>query len=156
MLSRVGRRASVESRAAGSHDRPAVAPVRRVSSRTRGPTARGGADPSRRLRVTCVCASRVGVVGGGNSAAQAAIWLARGDALVTLLHRRADSGETMSDYLIHDVERYGVAVRDRSEIAALAKWHPPLGLAPRVKARPLRARYQARGSGLARAAAPRC
>ena len=34
--------------------------------------------------------SRVGVVGGGNSAAQAAIWLARGGALVTLLHRRAD------------------------------------------------------------------
>ena len=35
-------------------------------------------------------AQRVGVVGGGNSAAQAAIWLARGGALVTLLHRRAD------------------------------------------------------------------
>ena len=64
-------------------------------------------------------ASRVGVVGGGNSAGQAAIWLARGGALVTLLHRRADLRETMSDYLIHDLERYGVAVRDRSEIAAL-------------------------------------
>ncbi len=35
-------------------------------------------------------AQRVGVVGGGNSAAQAAVWLARGGALVTLLHRRAD------------------------------------------------------------------
>ena len=33
-------------------------------------------------------ASRVGVVGGGNSAGQAAVWLARGGALVTLLHRR--------------------------------------------------------------------
>jgi thioredoxin reductase (NADPH) len=64
-------------------------------------------------------ASRVGVVGGGNSAAQAAIWLARGGALVTLLHRRADLRETMSEYLVHDLERYGVAVRDRSEIAAL-------------------------------------
>jgi thioredoxin reductase (NADPH) len=64
-------------------------------------------------------ASRVGVVGGGNSAAQAAIWLARGGALVTLLHRRADLRETMSDYLIHDLERWGVVVRDRSEIAAL-------------------------------------
>jgi thioredoxin reductase (NADPH) len=64
-------------------------------------------------------ASRVGVVGGGNSAGQAAIWLARGGALVTLLHRRADLGETMSDYLIHDLERWGVVVRDRSEIAAL-------------------------------------
>ena len=67
-----------------------------------------------------LCAgSRVAVVGGGNSAGQAAVWLARGGALVTLLHRRADLSETMSDYLIHDLERYGVAVRDRSEIAAL-------------------------------------
>jgi thioredoxin reductase (NADPH) len=64
-------------------------------------------------------ASRVGVVGGGNSAGQAAVWLARGGALVTLLHRRGDLRETMSDYLIRDLERYGVAVRDRSQIAAL-------------------------------------
>ena len=64
-------------------------------------------------------AQRVGVVGGGNSAAQAAVWLARGGALVTLLHRRADLRETMSSYLLDELERYGVAVRDRSEIAAL-------------------------------------
>jgi thioredoxin reductase (NADPH) len=64
-------------------------------------------------------ASRVGVVGGGNSAGQAAVWLARGGALVTLLHRRADLRETMSDYLVRDLERYGVAVRDLSEIGAL-------------------------------------
>jgi thioredoxin reductase (NADPH) len=64
-------------------------------------------------------AQRVGVVGGGNSAAQAAVWLARGGALVTLLHRRADLSETMSHYLIAELDRYGVAVRDRSEIAAL-------------------------------------
>ena len=64
-------------------------------------------------------ASRVAVVGGGNSAGQAAVWLSRGGALVTLLHRRADLRETMSDYLVHELERYGVAVRDRSEIAAL-------------------------------------
>ena len=64
-------------------------------------------------------ASRVGVVGGGNSAGQAAVWLARGGALVTLLHRRADLRETMSDYLIHELDRYGVAVRDQSEIAEL-------------------------------------
>jgi thioredoxin reductase (NADPH) len=67
-----------------------------------------------------VCgASRVAVVGGGNSAGQAAVWLARGGALVTLLHRRADLGETMSDYLIQEVKRYGVEIRDRSEIAEL-------------------------------------
>jgi thioredoxin reductase (NADPH) len=68
-------------------------------------------------------ATRVGVVGGGNSAAQAAIWLARGGALVTLLHRRADLRETMSDYLIHDLARYGVEVRDRSEIGELHGAH---------------------------------
>jgi thioredoxin reductase (NADPH) len=56
---------------------------------------------------------------GGNSAAQAAIWLARGGADVVLLHRRADLSETMSDYLIHDLVRYGVRVRDRSEVVAL-------------------------------------
>ncbi len=64
-------------------------------------------------------ASRVAVIGGGNSAGQAAVWLARGGALVTLLHRRADLRETMSDYLVHELERYGVAVRDRSEVAEL-------------------------------------
>ena len=62
---------------------------------------------------------RVGVIGGGNSAAQAAVWLARGGALVTLLHRRADLSETMSHYLIEELDRYGVAVRDRSEVSAL-------------------------------------
>jgi len=62
---------------------------------------------------------RVGVVGGGNSAGQAAIWLARGGALVTILHRREDLGETMSRYLINDLAEHGVAIRDRSEITAL-------------------------------------
>jgi thioredoxin reductase (NADPH) len=64
-------------------------------------------------------ASRVAVVGGGNSAGQAAVWLARGGALVTLLHRRADLHETMSDYLVRELDRYGVVVRDRSEIGEL-------------------------------------
>ena len=64
-------------------------------------------------------AQRVGVVGGGNSAAQAAVWLARGGALVTLLHRRADLSETMSAYLIDELDRYGVAIRDKSEICEL-------------------------------------
>ena len=64
-------------------------------------------------------AARVAVVGGGNSAGQAAVWLTRGGALVTLLHRRANLRETMSDYLIRELDRYGVAIRDRSEIAEL-------------------------------------
>src|SRR5262245_44017425 len=67
-----------------------------------------------------LCAgSRVAVVGGGNSAGQAAVWLARGGAIVTLLHRRADLRETMSDYLVRELDRHDVSVRDRSEIAAL-------------------------------------
>ena len=64
-------------------------------------------------------ACRVGVIGGGNSAGQVAVWLARRGALVTLLHRRVDLRETMSDYLRLELERYGVAVRDRSEVAQL-------------------------------------
>jgi thioredoxin reductase (NADPH) len=64
-------------------------------------------------------ASRLAVVGGGNSAGQAAVWLSRGGALVTLLHRRGDLRETMSDYLVLELEHAGVAVRDRAEIAAL-------------------------------------
>ncbi|MDQ6819358.1 MAG: FAD-dependent oxidoreductase [Actinomycetota bacterium] len=64
-------------------------------------------------------ATRVGVIGGGNSAAQAAVWLARGGALVTLLHRRADLHDTMSDYLVLELGHYGVAVRPRSEVAEL-------------------------------------
>jgi thioredoxin reductase (NADPH) len=67
-----------------------------------------------------LCAGRqVGVIGGGNSAAQAAIWLARGGALVSLLHRRAELSETMSHYLIDDLERYGVRVRNRAQIEQL-------------------------------------
>ena len=68
-------------------------------------------------------AQRVAVLGGGNSAAQAAVWLARGGALVTLLHRRGDLRETMSQYLIDELDRYGVAVRDRAEIAGLQGEH---------------------------------
>ncbi len=68
-------------------------------------------------------AQRVAVVGGGNSAAQAAVWLARGGALVALLHRRGDLRETMSQYLIDELDRYGVAVRDRREIVGLQGEH---------------------------------
>ena len=63
-------------------------------------------------------ASRVGVVGGGNSAGQAAVWLARGGALVTLLHRRADLRERCRTTCC-GARPSRVAVRDTSEIAAL-------------------------------------
>lgn len=44
------------------------------------------------------------VVGGGNSAGQAAVHLARFARSVTLLVRRADVSETMSDYLVREIE----------------------------------------------------
>ena len=69
-------------------------------------------------------ASRVGVIGGGNSAGQAAVWLARGGALVTLLHRRADLRETMSDYLCASssatASRFAIAARSPSSTATTA------------------------------------
>jgi thioredoxin reductase (NADPH) len=65
-------------------------------------------------------AERVAVVGGGNSAGQAAVWLANGGAQVTLLHRRADLRETMSDYLVLELESNpGVKICGRSEIAEI-------------------------------------
>jgi thioredoxin reductase (NADPH) len=71
-------------------------------------------------------AKRVAVLGGGNSAGQAGVWLARGGALVTLLHRREDLAETMSQYLIEALDRYGVSVRDRCEITSLQGEHGQL------------------------------
>ena len=71
---------------------------------------------------------RVGVIGGGNSAAQAAVWLARGGALVTLLHRRADLSETMSEL----PDRRARALRSR-------------GSRPQRSRRPARRRRAARG-----------
>ena len=44
------------------------------------------------------------VVGGGNSAGQAAVYLARYAASVTLLVRRPDLAATMSDYLIREID----------------------------------------------------
>lgn len=44
------------------------------------------------------------VVGGGNSAGQAAVHLAKFARVVTIVVRRADLTETMSDYLIREIE----------------------------------------------------
>jgi thioredoxin reductase (NADPH) len=48
------------------------------------------------------------VVGGGNSAGQAAIHLARFARSVTIMVRRQDLAETMSDYLIREISFNGV------------------------------------------------
>ena len=126
-VARAGRRTAPRAARGGPRDRGAhraardrravpAPPGRRASSDYEGISVFYAAGPP---EAQLCGASRVGVVGGGNSAGQAAVWLARGGALVTLLHRRADLRETMSDYLVRELERYGVAVRDRSEVAEL-------------------------------------
>src|SRR4029078_4150934 len=52
-------------------------------------------------------------------AGRAGVWSPRGAPLGTLLHRRGDLRETMSDYLVQELERYHVAIRHRSESAEL-------------------------------------
>jgi thioredoxin reductase (NADPH) len=60
---------------------------------------------------------RVYVVGGGNSAGQAAVYLARAAEQVTIVIRRPSLAETMSDYLIREIEAHsGIAVRADTEI----------------------------------------
>jgi thioredoxin reductase (NADPH) len=58
----------------------------------------------------------VHVVGGGNSAGQAALHLARYAASVTLLVRGATLADSMSQYLIEQLRAQGVAVRTGVEV----------------------------------------
>jgi thioredoxin reductase (NADPH) len=62
----------------------------------------------------------VAVVGAGNSAGQAAIFLAARTGRVYLLVRRGDLGATMSRYLIDQIARYpNIEVLAHTEVAAL-------------------------------------
>jgi thioredoxin reductase (NADPH) len=57
------------------------------------------------------------VVGGGNSAGQAAVYLARYASSVTLLVRRPDLAATMSDYLIREIASTSrITVRTSSRV----------------------------------------
>jgi len=67
----------------------------------------------------CV-AEEVLVVGGGNSAGQAAVFLAETAKHVHLLVRKDDLAETMSRYLVRRIEEHpSITVRTRTEIVAL-------------------------------------
>jgi len=73
-----------------------------------------GASPSEAERFT---GRRVFVVGGGNSAGQAAVHLAKHADQVTILVRRGTLAETMSRYLIDEIEgQANIAVRFHTEI----------------------------------------
>jgi len=58
----------------------------------------------------------VTIVGGGNSAGQAALHLARYAASVTVLVRGTGLAASMSQYLIDQLDAQGVAVRTRAEV----------------------------------------
>ncbi len=59
------------------------------------------------------------VVGGGNSAGQAALFLSRFSDQVTILIRRSDLSDTMSQYLIDNIDATdSVTVRPRSQVVA--------------------------------------
>jgi thioredoxin reductase (NADPH) len=61
------------------------------------------------------------VVGGGNSAGQAAVHLGRYAARVTILVRRGSLAETMSSYLIHEInESENIEVRAHTEVTGCA------------------------------------
>jgi thioredoxin reductase (NADPH) len=60
------------------------------------------------------------IVGGGNSAGQAALFLAQTAARVHVLVRAAGLAESMSRYLIRRIEHHpGIVLRSRTEIVAL-------------------------------------
>jgi thioredoxin reductase (NADPH) len=60
------------------------------------------------------------IVGGGNSAGQAALFLADATRQVSIVIRRADLSETMSRYLIDEIERDGrIEVLTQTEVAEL-------------------------------------
>ncbi len=62
---------------------------------------------------------QVFVVGGGNSAGQAAVHLARYAAQVTMLVRGSTLAETMSDYLVRELDAVpNIAVRYRTQVVA--------------------------------------
>jgi thioredoxin reductase (NADPH) len=63
---------------------------------------------------------RVLIVGGGNSAGQGAMYLARYAADVQIVVRREGVGETMSRYLIEQIEKApNIRLRPRTEIAGV-------------------------------------
>jgi thioredoxin reductase (NADPH) len=67
-----------------------------------------------------MCDSDVAVVGGGNSAGQAAMFLSEHVRTVTIMIRGGDLSRTMSRYLIDQIERVpSIELRTHTEVAEL-------------------------------------
>jgi len=70
-----------------------------------------------RSDAVAVSGARVFIVGAGNSAGQAAVHLAAAGAYVTIVHRGASLADSMSDYLVRELEETpAITIRLRSEV----------------------------------------
>ncbi|MFZ1373411.1 MAG: FAD-dependent oxidoreductase [Nostocoides sp.] len=97
------------------------------------------------------------VVGGGNSAGQAAVHLARFASSVTILIRRADLSSTMSQYLIGEIEHNPrITVRGNATVVAGGGEDQLEWLEIEDLLTGARARSAARGLFLLLGAEPRC
>src|SRR5688572_4576583 len=68
-----------------------------------------------------VAGEPVAVVGGGNSAGQAALFLAKNNCLVSILIRGSDPGKSMSRYLADRIEAHpAITVRTGSQVVGLS------------------------------------
>src|SRR5262249_61536543 len=81
-------------------------------------TGRGVFYGSALTEATSCAGQDVYIVGGANSAGQAAVYLARGARSVTILIRGPSLRKSMSHYLIEQIERFpAIRVRVCTEIA---------------------------------------
>jgi thioredoxin reductase (NADPH) len=73
------------------------------------------------IEARMVAGRPVAVVGGGNSAGQAALFLAKNNCAVSVLIRGSDLGRSMSRYLADRIESHpGIAVRTGTQVVALS------------------------------------
>ena len=88
---------------------------------TNGSKAQGIHYAATAMEATLCGGEEVIVIGGGNSAGQAAVFLAQQTAHVHIVVRAADLAATMSDYLIERIEASPrITLRTQTEIAGLA------------------------------------
>jgi thioredoxin reductase (NADPH) len=73
------------------------------------------------IEARMVAGRPVAVVGGGNSAGQAALFLAKNNCMVSILIRGSDLGRSMSRYLADRIEAHpGITVRTGTQVVGLS------------------------------------